>query len=449
MDGKIVSPTRSATVEVAPTPASALDAASGLLLFDGVPRDGVGTTFLGLLGALARTADAATIRRDAAALFRALAEAEPGAGAGDGWQRHLIRQILRDENPFSRAAQLYDLEMIPAGLQRAARHDLSALGFLYALDGRALATLVRSTTGSTDWDDLEALSSDNADILDGPAFGATPPGEWDRLLPGLAAYYRAHGVGRFADHLAFRWVRRSEGGRLIAVRQPDPIRLDDLIGYAEQRQVVRRNTERLLDGLPANNLLLYGERGTGKSSTVKALLNAYAERGLRLVEVAKSALGDFPEIMSLLADQPQKFVVFVDDLSFDENEVGYTELKAILEGGIEVRPRNVAIYATSNRRHLILERFSDRALPGDEVRAQDTLQEKLSLADRFGLTVIFPAPDQQQYLDIVRGLALRRGIAIDPARLDRLALQWAAWNNGRSGRTARQFLDDLDVGVGG
>src|SRR5262249_44875783 len=144
-----------------------------------------------------------------------------------------------------------------------------------------------------------------------------------------------------------------------------------------------------------------------------------------------------------LADRPQHFVVLIDDLSFDENEIGYTELKAILEGTIEVRPANVILYATSNRRHLVLERFGDRAAPDDEVHGQDTLQEKLSLADRFGVTVIFSSPDQEQYLEIVRGLAARRGLGIERARLDRLALQWAAWNNGRSGRTARQFVDDL------
>lgn len=449
MDGKVLPPALSASIGASSTPAAALDDADGLLLFDGVLRDAIGTTFLSLLGSLARAAEGTTIRRDAAALFRALAQVRLASGAGDAWQQHLVNRVLRDENPFSRAAQNGSLDTIPAGLQRAARHDLDTLGRLYALDGRTVAALVRTAMGSVDWDDLDALAREEPVTTDAPPFAITPPDAWERLLPDLAAYYHRRGVGPFADHLAFRWVRRSEGGRLVAVRHPDPIRFDDLIGYAEQRQVVRRNTERLLDSRTANNLLLYGERGTGKSSTVKALLNAYAERGLRLVEIAKSSLGDFPELIGQLADQSQKFIVFVDDLSFDENEVGYTELKAILEGGLEVRPSNVVIYATSNRRHLILERFSDRALPSDEVRAQDTMQEKLSLADRFGQTVIFPAPDQQQYLDIVRVLARRRGIAIEPSRLDRLALQWASWNNGRSGRTARQFLDDLDVGVGG
>jgi predicted AAA+ superfamily ATPase len=423
-----------------------LEAANGLLLYDGVLRAAIGSAFLELLTSLIQPADRLAIHRAAAALFRAAAASPPGAA--DAWQRYLVERILRDENPFSHAAQARDLDEIPAGLQRAARRDLAALGALSALDGRELAQLVRDATGGTGWDDLEALG--DAREAGGLAhrFAATPPGAWPELLPELAAHYRSHGVGRFAEQRAFRWVPRAESGPLVAVTRRDPVTFDDLIGYAEQRRVVRRNTEHFLAGRPANNLLLYGERGTGKSSTVKALLNAYADHGLRLVEVAKPTLGDFPEIVNLLADQPQRFVVFVDDLSFDENEVGYTALKAILEGGIEVRPPNVVIYATSNRRHLILERFSDRTLPSDEVRPQDTMQEKLSLADRFGVTVIFPSPDQQQYLDIVRGLARRRGLAVDPARLDRLALQWAAWNNGRSGRTARQFVDDLAAELG-
>ncbi|HEY8885541.1 MAG TPA: ATP-binding protein, partial [Chloroflexota bacterium] len=214
-------------------------------------------------------------------------------------------------------------------------------------------------------------------------------------------------------------------------------------GYADQRATIQRNTQHFLAGRPANNLLLYGERGTGKSSMVKALLNAYADQGLRLVDVAKSALGDFSEIVAQLADQSQRFVVFVDDLSFDEGETGYAELKAVLEGGVEVRPDNVLIYATSNRRHLVVERFGDRLAPGDEIHVQDTLQEKLSLADRFGVTVIFLSPDQDQYLEIVKGLARRRELPIDDVALRRRALQWASWNNGRSGRTARQFVDDL------
>jgi predicted AAA+ superfamily ATPase len=318
-------------------------------------------------------------------------------------------------------------------------HDLKVLGLFAAISGVRLAARIQAATGSVGWSDLEGLGA-SADVSELAArFLTTSGAGWSELAPDLAAHYRRHGVGRFAAHWAFRWTR----GGLSPIDRPDPITFDDLIGYADQRQTVRRNTEHFLRGLPANNLLLYGERGTGKSSTVKALLHAYGDRGLRLVEVPKSSLGDYVEIVGELAGRAERFILFVDDLSFDENETGYTELKAVLEGGIASRPSNVLLYATSNRRHLILERFSDRAAPDDEVHAQDTLQEKLSLADRFGVTVVFLAPDQQQYLDIVQGLVRRRGLAVDDGTLRRQALQWAAWNNGRSGRTARQFVDDL------
>jgi hypothetical protein len=215
----------------------------------------------------------------------------------------------------------------------------------------------------------------------------------------------------------------------------------ELLGFLNQ---VVHNTEKFLRGLPAVNILLYGARGTGKSSTVKALLHAYGSRGLRLIELPKKYLGDYQEILKILATRPQKFIIFIDDLSFEEDEVEYKELKGLLEGSLQVRPANVLVYATSNRRHLVKEFFADRAPnAGGEVRLQDTVQEKLSLAERFGLTVIFPSPDQEQYLAIVGELARKAGLQIAPAELRRRALQWALYQNGTSGRTARQFVDYL------
>ncbi len=430
---------------------AAVSSAERLCLFANVLEDPPGQAYLTLLRNLLEPHDRGQIRRAAAALFHALATAVAVGlpGPGDAWQRHLLHRVLIDENPFSRAAQRFRFDDIPIGLRDAARRDLVAVGRLFALNGTRLSAAVGDTLAEMpSWTDFDALGPDGArDPLVGRFVATTELAEWSDLLPELAEHYRARGVGPFAGYRAFRWHHHPAGGRIVPIERPDPITFEDLIGYEDQRRVVRRNTENFLRGLPANNLLLYGDRGTGKSSTVKALLNAYAENGLRLIEVAKAVLPDFPEIIRLLALRHERFIIFVDDLSFDESEVGYKELKAILEGTIEARPENVLLYATSNRRHLIQERFSDRAAPGDEVHAQDTLQEKLSLADRFGLTVIFTSPDQEQYLEIVEGLARRRGLAIDPARLRREALQWASWNNGRSGRTARQFVDDLTAAL--
>ncbi len=429
----------------------ALGTIAGLLLFRDVVADDVGQAYRGLLTALA-SEEPTEATAHAVRLFRALADAcEEGLlGPGDAWQRHLTQRIRFADNPFSRLAQRYPLAELPSGLLNAAERDLDGLVQLMRLAGSQLAQALTSLTGTSPWPDLEGLGPDRGDDALGAALLDEAAGRAGRraLVEKVGAHYRRHGSGRFALHRAFRWQLRPSGGALVPVRRPDPITFDDLIGYAEQRRIVRRNTENFLHRRPANNLLLYGERGTGKSSTVKALLNAYGADGLRLVDVAKSALADFPQIVEALADQPQRFIVFVDDLTFDEGETGYAELKAVLEGGVEVRPENVLIYATSNRRHLVIERFSDRLPPDDDIHLQDTQQEKLSLADRFGVTVIFLTPDQEEYLAIVAGLAKRRHLPIDDATLRRRALQWAAWNNGRSGRTARQFVDDLTAELG-
>jgi predicted AAA+ superfamily ATPase len=193
--------------------------------------------------------------------------------------------------------------------------------------------------------------------------------------------------------------------------------------------------------LPANNVILYGSRGTGKSSLVKALLNEYVDKGLRLVQLKKDQMKCYPELVRQLAAVPLKFIIFIDDLSFSGEEEDYKILKSLLEGGIEARPGNVLIYATSNRRHLIKESFADRR--PDDVHAHDTMDEKLSLADRFGITVTFLSPDQKTYLQIVEGLCAQEGLRIDKTLLRQKALQWVMMNNTSSGRTARQFVDNL------
>jgi predicted AAA+ superfamily ATPase len=245
------------------------------------------------------------------------------------------------------------------------------------------------------------------------------------------------GTGLFGKHYAFRWVRGTGGGKLKGIESPDPIRLDDLVEYEWQREAVSRNTQKLLAGLPSNNMPLYGDRGTGKSSTVKAMLNEYAQRKLRLVEVAKDDLTDLPDILSILRKRPEKFILFIDDLSFEENETQYKALKAVLEGGLEARPVNVALYATSNRRNIVKERFSDRQKNDDEVHPGDTMQEKLSLSDRFGIKLPFLAPDQDEFLRIVETLASRADIEMT----EDLRKSALSWQHARSGRSARQFVD--------
>jgi predicted AAA+ superfamily ATPase len=221
------------------------------------------------------------------------------------------------------------------------------------------------------------------------------------------------------------------------------VRLAGLVAYEREREPLVLNTERFLAGLPAHHALLYGPPGTGKSSTVKAVLNEYADGGLRLVEVRKEDLGELVGVLEILRGRGMRFVVFVDDLSFEEHEVEYKALKALLEGSVEEPPENVRLYATSNRRNLIRESFSDRE--DDDVHARDTMQEKLSLAARFGLRLTFPSPNQARYLEIVAGLARDRGLRIPEETLRQRAILWDRWHAGRSGRTAKQFVDELEA----
>jgi uncharacterized protein len=250
----------------------------------------------------------------------------------------------------------------------------------------------------------------------------------------------------FAEHSAFRWEVDAGRGRLRPVT-PTPFDLDELVGVERPLAELLRNTEQFLRGLPAQHVLLYGERGTGKSSAVRGLITRYAARGLRVVEVHKAELQQLPRILAALRGAPYCFLLFCDDLSFDEGEAGARELKASLEGGLEPPPPNVRVLATSNRRHLIPERHSDNAAvrmgEDGELQLGEALEEKLSLADRFGLALGFFGFDQSTYLEIVERHAQRAGLRIDAAQLRQDALRWALERASRSGRTARQFVDDL------
>lgn len=246
-----------------------------------------------------------------------------------------------------------------------------------------------------------------------------------------------HGYGMFAKYHMFI-IRDSA---ITPVQYPDETQLNQLIGYKDARQRVIDNTVALLNDKPAANVLLYGDAGTGKSSTVKAVVNRYKDRGLRLIEIEKKQLRDIPSIIDALSKNPLKFILFIDDLSFSSNDDDFGALKAILEGSVSARTSNIAIYATSNRRHLIKESFSDR--DGDEVHYNDTVQELTSLSDRFGLTVLFTKPGKSEYLEIVEGMAQQHNIDMPQDELFLKAEQFALLHSGRSARVAKQFIEQL------
>jgi predicted AAA+ superfamily ATPase len=402
--------------------------ATALLLYQSILQTPLSQALLNLLDALC-VEDSAQCLTAYGQWFHVQAD------QGQTWQDHLIQQILRSDNPFARQAQHRELVDLPPALVRAASHDLRRLQALYACEGEQLSRWVQTVCQIPEtpvvWTALPQPQ---------PVTLATLS-DWQTGLPELAAYYRAQGVGSFGEYRAFHWHQ----GQLVGIAHPDPIRLHQLAAYGHPRQQLLQNTEFLLADQAALHVLLYGSRGSGKSSLVKALVNEYGDRGLRLIQVDKADLTHLPTIVDQVRDRPQKFIIFVDDLSFEEDDDAFKALKVVLEGGVTARPQNVVVYATSNRRHLVREYFAERPRPQDqdEIQAWDTLQEKLSFSDRFGLTLTFQAPDQPTYLEIVKHLAGLAEISLEVTELERRALQWATRHNGRSGRSARQFVDFL------
>jgi predicted AAA+ superfamily ATPase len=247
----------------------------------------------------------------------------------------------------------------------------------------------------------------------------------------------------FATHLAFRWECSGDAGRLTAVTHPHLFDMNELVGIDDIRDEVLRNTEQFVASYPANNVLLWGERGCGKSSLVKGLLKPFASRGLRIVELKRWDILALPQIIAQLRGAPFRFILFCDDLSFDEGEGDFRALKTLLDGDIEERPGNILIYATSNRRHLMPEHMSDNSADS-EIHPEEAVGEKLALSDRFGLSLGFYAFDQDEYLAVIRRYAASRHIPLTEGELCDQALKWAGLTARRSGRSARQFIDDLE-----
>lgn len=383
-----------------------------------------------------------------------------------GWPGYLLDLILESDNYFSRLANREGAGALTPEITKMVSRELKILraigritasDLIQAAEGLSLPELSRVEWGQ--WDGGKPAGNEAGPESKGKHKGivwlnAQRQAVNDKLgnddglalnpddsVRRLAAYYHQAGYGICSRYIAFRWLKSSQKGGLAGIAQPDIVNPEQLIGLEREMKIIYENTEHLLAGKTAHNMLLYGNRGTGKSSAVKSLLSKYAGQGLRMVELAKSDLTDFQDIIQQLAEFSQKFILFIDDLSFEDMETEYKALKASLEGRLSVRADNTLIYATSNRRHLIRETFAERQ--GEDVHVQDNMNEKLSLADRFGLTVTFPATDQKRYLSIVEGLAVQAGIKTDKDELRQMALRWEMNHNGRSGRTARQFIDYL------
>ena len=261
----------------------------------------------------------------------------------------------------------------------------------------------------------------------------------------VTSFYKAYGVGMFGLNKAFRITREHGDLEFVPINNTEDVMLDDLIGYEIQKKKIVDNTEAFVEGRKANNALLFGDSGTGKSTTIKAIINEYYDRGLRMIEIYKHQFQDLSQVISLIKNRNYRFIIYMDDLSFEEFEIEYKYLKAVIEGGLEIRPDNVLIYATSNRRHLIKETWNDRndMENNNGIHRSDTIQEKLSLVNRFGVTISYSAPSQKEYFEIVKGLAEKEHITMDEKELCAEANKWELAHGGISGRTAQQFIDYL------
>ena len=259
-------------------------------------------------------------------------------------------------------------------------------------------------------------------------------------------FYKDHGVGKIGLNKAFRISREHGKLELLPITNILEVRLSHLVGYELQKNKLIDNTRAFVEGKKANNVLLFGDSGTGKSTSVKAILNEYYDKGLRMIEIYKHQFDDLSTVISLIKNRNYKFIIYMDDLSFEEFEIEYKYLKAVIEGGLEIKPDNVLIYATSNRRHLIRETWNDRSdmETTDDIHRSDTMEEKLSLVDRFGITINFSSPSNKEYLEIVKQLAYRQGIDnLSEEELFAEARKWELYHGGLSGRTAQQFINYL------
>lgn len=259
-----------------------------------------------------------------------------------------------------------------------------------------------------------------------------------KIVNNLIKYHSENGAGSFLESGSFKWKSKE----FYPIENPDFITFEQIVGYEYQKSVIIQNSEALAKGKKANNVLLTGARGTGKSSCVKAASAMFSPLGLKILEITREQIADLGEIMEKLSKSGRKFIIFIDDISFEAFETGYKQIKSIIDGGIEKKPENVVLYATSNRRHIVKETFSERE-GHDEVRISDAVNEKLSLSDRFGITLHFMAPTQLEYLEMVYEIADRAGITLDRESIKKEALKWEITQNGKSGRTAKQFVDYL------
>ena len=366
---------------------------------------------------------------------------------GNLWHNFLTFLLANSENAYSTACEI--VGEVDGSINAAALHDLKIFKELYDYDLHILEEQIgtkfmfmiedyRHTNGHGKV--FNKRIRDRICDLSRALGAAADEAEFKKVL---TEFYKEFGVGKLGLHKAFRVEHPEEGVQIVPITNIAHVHLDDLVGYEMAKQKLLDNTEAFVSGKKANNCLLFGDAGTGKSSSIKAILNQYYDRGLRMIEVYKHQFQDLNDVIAQIKNRNYKFIIYMDDLSFEEFEIEYKYLKAVIEGGLEKKPDNILIYATSNRRHLIRETFKDKADRDEELHTNDTVQEKLSLVARFGVTIYFGKPDKKEFQKIVRTLAGRNGVQMPEDELLLEANKWELNHGGLSGRTAQQFIDYL------
>lgn len=367
---------------------------------------------------------------------------------GNLWHTYLTFLLVNDENAYSTSCEI--VGEISGTINEIALHDLGIFKELFDYDFDALekslgAACIQPLMHYTNAGGAGKVFNRRVrDRICTLAQALSESENVEEFKQKMTQFYKEFGVGKLGLHKAFR-IEHPENGslRIVPITNIAHVHLDDLVGYEIAKKKLTDNTEAFVQGRRANNCLLFGDAGTGKSSSIKAILNQYYDQGLRMIEVYKHQFKDLNDVIAQIKNRNYKFIIYMDDLSFEEFEIEYKYLKAVIEGGLERKPENVLIYATSNRRHLIRETFKDKADRDEELHTNDTVQEKLSLVARFGVTIYFGSPEKKEFQEIIRVLAKRGGIDMPEEQLLLEANKWELSHGGLSGRTAQQFIDYL------
>lgn len=367
---------------------------------------------------------------------------------GNLWHCYLTNLLVNNENSYSMACEIRG--EVEGSINELVLHDIAIFKEFYDYDFTEMMEILKAPefrmvlSYVSPSQDSKVYNKRIRDRICHLAEHFMENENAQAMKGTLTEFYREYGVGKFGLHKAFRVVHEDGGAKIVPILNIAHVHLDDLVGYEIPKKKLIDNTEAFVFGRKANNCLLFGDAGTGKSSSIKAIANEYYDKGLRIIEIYKHQFQDLNDVISQVKNRNYKFIIYMDDLSFEDFEIEYKYLKAVIEGGLEKKPDNVLIYATSNRRHLIRENYSDKDdRRTEDMHSGDTVQEKLSLVYRFGVSIFFCAPDKKQFQQIVKTLADRYGITMPEEELYLEANKWELSHGGLSGRTAQQFIDYL------